>query len=160
MSRCLLTVGEDDIFNTVLYVFKHDRAYDIRTTMDEQGTRDVSTVCRAGEKEPLGKINWREKAFMVHGIEVPWRCLKRKESTLGSSRNWRWGTKEYSVTGDGKKTVDAIDVKDESVAGTYTPPQRHLFRKNEPARIETAYAAHDEQTIFLILVILHNLSKQ
>ena len=136
MSRCLLTVGDDDIFNTVLYVFKHDRAYDIRTTMDEQGIRDVSTGCRAGEKGPLGRINWREKAFMVHGIEVPWRCLKRKESTLGSSRyvqrasidslslmprrNWRWGTKEYSVTGDGKKTVDVSTIFN----GPSSPPFR------------------------------------
>ena len=137
MSRCLLTVGEDDLFNTVLYVFKHDRTYDIRTTMDEQGTRDMSTVCMAGEKEPLGRINWREKAFMVHGIEVPWRCLKRKESTLGSSRyvqrasidslslmprrNWRWGTKEYSVTGDGKKTVDVSTIFN---PGPSNPPFR------------------------------------
>ncbi|KAI5894120.1 uncharacterized protein SCHCODRAFT_02501241 [Schizophyllum commune H4-8] len=160
MSTCLLKVSEDDIFNTVLFVFKHDRAYDIRTTVDEQGARTVSIVCRAGEKESLGRIDWREKAFMVYGIEVPWRCSKRKESTLGSSRNWRWGKKEYLVTGDGKRTVNAIDVKDDSVAGTYAPPQRHLFRQNESARIETAYTAYDEQTVFLLLVILHNLSKR
>ena len=137
MSRCLLTVGEDDLFNTVLYVFKHDRAYDIRTILDQQGAREISTVCRAGEKEPLGRINWREKAFMVHGIEVSWRCLKRKESTLGSSRyvqpasidrlslttgrNWRWGTKEYSVTGDGKKTVDVSTI---FIPGQSNPPFR------------------------------------
>ncbi|KAL1744381.1 hypothetical protein HDZ31DRAFT_38745 [Schizophyllum fasciatum] len=160
MSRCLLTVGDKDLFDAVLYLYKHDRAYEIRTSIDDQGGKTVTTVCRAGEKAPLGRIDWAEKAFMVHGIEVPWRCLKRKESTLASARTWRWGTKEYSATGDGKRTVDIISVQEESVAATYTAAQSHLFRKDEPARIQTAYNAFDEQTVFLILVILHNMYKR
>ncbi|TRM68341.1 hypothetical protein BD626DRAFT_481432 [Schizophyllum amplum] len=83
---CTLTVEERDTFNTILYRFKHDRAYEISTTNDDKGARQATTVCVAGNVDPIARVLWIEKSFMINGIEVPWRCLKRKTSTFGSTR--------------------------------------------------------------------------
>ncbi|KAJ6529610.1 hypothetical protein B0H19DRAFT_1192913 [Mycena capillaripes] len=145
--------------------------YTTSTTKGLLGRKETTITAASGL---LGLINWREKAFVINGVQKEWDDLKERSAGIFRfEREWTWGNKPYklkyhdlqkellvrvcyyfnigyALTGQATPTTG-------NSAGTvrFTIFQPHLLRDNERATICFPPELSDEvERMFLLMAIL------
>ncbi|KAJ7458148.1 hypothetical protein FB451DRAFT_1372328 [Mycena latifolia] len=128
------------------------------TTSTTQGFlgRKITTIMAASGL--VGIINWREKTFMLNGVERKWDELKsRSDGIFSSEREWNWANRPYKLKYDTweKELLATPSFGSEAGAVRFTTYQAHLMRENEPALLYFPHELRDElERMFLLMAIL------
>ncbi|KAJ7144123.1 hypothetical protein C8R44DRAFT_846097 [Mycena epipterygia] len=130
--------------------------YTTSTTSGFRG-RKVTTIMAASGL--VGVINWREKKFIINGVQRDWDDLESRSGGIFSSeREWNWGNRPYNLKyHDSHKELLATP-NFGNAAGTvrFTTYRSHLLHSNEPAVIYFPHQMQDElERMFLLMAILH-----
>ncbi|KAJ7753946.1 hypothetical protein DFH07DRAFT_960017 [Mycena maculata] len=133
--------------------------YTTSTTSSYLWGRKVTTITAAGGL--VGLINWREKTFIIDGVQRRWDQLKsRPGGIFSSSREWNWGHRPYKLKyRDSHKELLATPTFG-AADGTvrFTTYRHHLFVDNERAAVYFPLQMQDEdheiERMFLLMSIL------
>ncbi|KAJ7144124.1 hypothetical protein C8R44DRAFT_973794 [Mycena epipterygia] len=129
--------------------------YTTSTTSGFRGRKVTTIMATSGL---VGVINWREKMFIINGVQHDWDDLKSRSGGIFSSeRDWNWGNRPYNLKyHDSHKELLATP-NFGSAAGTvrFTTYRPHLLHGNEPAVIYFPHQMQDElERMFLLMAIL------
>ncbi|KAJ7679643.1 hypothetical protein B0H17DRAFT_1077664 [Mycena rosella] len=125
------------------------------TTSTTRGLRGrKSTTIRAADGL-VGTIKWRDKTFVINGVQREWRRLKSHSGEIFSSgREWKWGNRPYTLKyHNSHKELLATPTSGGAVC--FTTYQSHLFRGNKRAAIYFLDQLQDEiERMFPLMAIL------
>ncbi|KAJ6470887.1 hypothetical protein C8R45DRAFT_1014858 [Mycena sanguinolenta] len=129
--------------------------YTTSTTKGLMG-RKVTTITAASGL--VGYINWREKIFVINGLEWSWSQLRSRSSGFFEPLyQWQWGDKSYKLEYHDMHRSLLATPSSGNVADTvrFTPYHPHLMRDNEKAIIHFPNQVQDEaERMFLLMAIL------
>ncbi|KAJ6545483.1 hypothetical protein B0H19DRAFT_999202 [Mycena capillaripes] len=150
-----LTFVDKKLLDTAVVGPEGAVCYTTTTTSGFRG-RKITTITAASGL--LGFINWREKVFVINGVQREWDDLKERSGGIFSSeREWNWGNRPYKLKyHDSDKELLATPTTG-NVAGTvrFTTFHSHLFHDDERAVIYFPHQMQDEnERMFLMMAIL------
>ncbi|KAF8212795.1 hypothetical protein K438DRAFT_1928045 [Mycena galopus ATCC 62051] len=129
--------------------------YTLTTTHGLRG-RKITTIAAASGIS--GLINWREKVFVINGVQREWDSLKTHTGGLFSAdRDWNWGPRPFKLKyHDSHKELLATPlVGDPGDTVRFTTYHKHLLHENERAKIYFPQQMRDEsERMFLLMAIL------
>ncbi|KAJ7247150.1 hypothetical protein B0H12DRAFT_1072991 [Mycena haematopus] len=118
--------------------------------------RKLTTISAASGL--AGSIDWREKVFVINGVQKEWKHLSSHAGgLLSSEHDWNWGNRPFKLKyHDSHKELLATPLVG-NVADTvrFTTYHSHMFHDNERAVIYFPYQMQDEiERMFLLMAIL------
>ncbi|KAJ7676184.1 hypothetical protein B0H17DRAFT_1238342 [Mycena rosella] len=129
--------------------------YTTSTTRGFRGRKVTTIMATSGA---VGTINWREKSFVINGVQRGWGDLKsRSEGIFSSEREWNWANRPYSLKYNRSEKELLATPKLGNMTGSvrFTPYQPHLLHDNEHAVIYFPHQMQDEaERMFLLMAIL------
>ncbi|KAJ7141637.1 hypothetical protein C8R46DRAFT_1046853 [Mycena filopes] len=106
----------------------------------------------------VGLINWREKVFIINGVQQKWEDLKeRSKGIFSGEREWHWDNRAYKLNWhhSGKELVATPGFSGAAGPVRFTEFKPHLFHDHEPAAIHFPQQMRDEiERMFLLMAIL------
>ncbi|KAJ7895178.1 hypothetical protein B0H14DRAFT_2558756 [Mycena olivaceomarginata] len=160
MSTALTFVAEE-LLNTTI-VAPDGGVHYTTTTTDGWLGRKVTTVSAASGL--VGFIDWREKVFVINGVQRKWDELKsRPKGILSSEREWTWGSRPYRLKYNlsQKELLATPTVGSTADTVRFTPYRPHLLHANERAAIYLPHQMQDEiERMFLLMVVLQTEMKR
>ncbi|KAJ6471095.1 hypothetical protein C8R47DRAFT_1147850 [Mycena vitilis] len=130
--------------------------YTLATTSGFRG-RKITTITAASGLS--GFINWREKVFIINGVQRDWDELKERSGGLFSSeREWNWGNRPYKLKyhDSHKELLATPTTANVALTVRFTPYHSHLLHDNERAVLYLPQQMQDEiERMFLLMAILH-----
>lgn len=159
------TFSKQDILNTDLH---HDPAgrstsYRIDTTTGFRGRKTTTLVPtgRSSSHRIPAAIHWRERTFEMGGVKHDWSTLKHNTGGIfSSSREWRWSRKSYTVKFHHAIWTASLTSSPHTTRATFSPYKSHWFSPNESGQISIPVDVSDEDTAFLILVMIYSETKR
>ncbi|KAJ7784924.1 hypothetical protein DFH07DRAFT_907605 [Mycena maculata] len=150
-----LTFTARDLLNSTVVGAEGGVHYNTMTTKGIMG-RKVTTINAASGL--VGMINWREKEFVINGVQRKWDDIKARSGGLFSSeREWNWGPRPFNLKyHDSHKELLATPlIGNPADTVRFLPYHGHLFHENERAIIHFPYHMQDEfEKMFLFMAIV------
>ncbi|KAJ6462142.1 hypothetical protein C8R45DRAFT_1178591 [Mycena sanguinolenta] len=150
-----LTFADKKLLDTAIIAPDRGVHYTTTTTSGFRG-RKITTIAAASGL--VGFINWREKLFVINGVQKQWSHIKSHTGGLFSSEHdWNWGSRPFKLKyQDSHKELIATPVVG-NVADIvrFTTYHSHMFHDSERAMIYFPYQMQDEiERMFLLMAIL------
>ncbi|KAJ7784928.1 hypothetical protein DFH07DRAFT_763541 [Mycena maculata] len=133
--------------------------------------RKVTTINSASGL--VGMINWREKEFVINGVQRKWDHLKSRGELFSayvllvvlavdaddsvSEREWNWGPRPFTLKYHDfhKELLATPNMGNATDTVRFMTYNQHLFHENERATIYFPYQMQDEfEKMFLLMAIL------
>ncbi|KAF8183463.1 hypothetical protein K438DRAFT_1679159 [Mycena galopus ATCC 62051] len=150
-----LTFTHEDLLNSSVNAPDGAVYYTTITTKGLRG-RKITTVTAASGL--VGTINWREKSFVINGVERVQEDLKERSAGIFSSeREWHWGNIAYKLKYHNLKTELLATPTNGDGTGTirFTPYTPHRFDHPQRATISfTPQLVDENERMFLLMAIL------
>lgn len=108
-------------------------------------------------------IRWRERRFETGGVKRDWSTFKYKPAGIFSkTRKWHWSGESFTVKFliDDDKWIASSDSSRHPTRATFYPYKYHFFGPSEPGYISFSPDVSDEDTIFLILVMIYSETRR
>ncbi|KAF8142894.1 hypothetical protein K438DRAFT_1784249 [Mycena galopus ATCC 62051] len=128
--------------------------YTIMTTHGFMG-RKLTTIASASGVS--GFINWREKSFVINGVQRGWNSLKtRSGGVFSSEHTWNWGPRPFKLKyhDSHRELLATPSVGDSSDTVRFTTYHPHLFSDNERAVISFPQTMQESERMFVLMAIL------
>ncbi|KAJ7219889.1 hypothetical protein B0H12DRAFT_313907 [Mycena haematopus] len=169
-----LTFADKNLLDTTVVAPDGTVQYTTTTTNGLLGRKTTIIVAASGV---AGSIDWRQKFFVIDGVQKTWNHLKSRAGVFSSSRDWNWGNRPFkleyqhshsellvrtissSVCVSGTPTgsyYKATSLIDGNVADTvrFTEYRRRLFHDSERAMIYFPHHMEEIERMFLLMAIL------
>ncbi|KAJ7083457.1 hypothetical protein C8R44DRAFT_753473 [Mycena epipterygia] len=132
--------------------------YTVNTTRGTWGGRKITTIVAASGL--VGVINWREKIFIINGVQREWDDLKaRSGGVFSREREWNWGNRPYHLKyhDSDKELLATPSFGNSADTVRFTTYQSHLLHEDHRAVIYFPYQLQDEiERMFLLMAILQS----
>ncbi|KAJ6589315.1 hypothetical protein B0H19DRAFT_1248862 [Mycena capillaripes] len=120
------------------------------------GGRQITIITAASGL--VGSINWREKTFVINGVQRAWDDLKsRSGAILSSEQEWNWGNRPFKLKyqNSHKELLATSTAGNTTFTVRFTPYRHHVLHDNERAVIYFPPEMQDEgERMFVLMAIL------
>ncbi|KAJ7291917.1 hypothetical protein C8J57DRAFT_1274184 [Mycena rebaudengoi] len=102
----------------------------------------------------FGTINWRQKTFVIGGVEYPWYILSTRVGKFNSQQEWNWAHQRYMVKYYQREWT--VTPASGFTAIRFTPYRPRLFGHSDRAIIHFPSVELDEnERIFILMMMLN-----
>ncbi|KAF7328177.1 hypothetical protein MVEN_02575300 [Mycena venus] len=150
-----LTFVDRKLLETALVSPEGAVHYTTTTTHGFRGRKITTIVAASGLN---GFINWREKVFVINGVQQDWDNLKERSGGIFSSeREWNWGNRPFKLKyhHSHKELLATPTIGNPGDSVRFTTYHPHVFSDSERATIYFPNQMQDEiEKMFLLMAIL------
>ncbi|KIY46465.1 hypothetical protein FISHEDRAFT_75622 [Fistulina hepatica ATCC 64428] len=157
-----LTMPQKNFLNTTAEDVELGTVYTISTTK-KYLRRHTTTVNAPGSLDSFGAIYWRDQAFEIGGLRVPWDQVKMREGMFSQKdRTWSWNGRTYVVSFDQNVGWTMLEQQSSGIVANYKACKNPWCGEVTPGtyRVCTGDLYSREAAFFMLVMLYSEMRRQ